>query len=272
MEILEQILQIFITIITAIGMLISGNIRPKQKLVMDIPAYEATHTVQGGCCDGRYIYIVMHNPDESTSSDEETGASDKESKQESKILKIDPETWTVVTVSQDIYIDHGNDMTYIPGTNEIYISNNIPHHNIITIVNPDTLEIKGTKEISENIFTIEYLTEENCYYCGLAGTYNFSRFNENFEVTDTYTGINNGYTRQGMTTDGESLYFLYYNTNCIYKYSKDGTYIGKLDLPVTENEPENIFWLNGNLYVCYNILGKANGGAIYKIKFANFEQ
>lgn len=224
-----------------------------QTSVVSIEKIGGCRVMEGGCTDGKYIYVSLLDPE-------------IEEDPVSCILKIDPSSGETVKSAENLHIDHANDMTFNSSTGEIIICNNMPHRNIISFMDPESLEIKRNITIDTEIFSIEYIPSENCYYCGIANSYNYSKFNADFEILENYTGIDNGFTRQSMTLYGTDTYHLYYKKNCIYRYDSSGRCTGTMDLPVQQNEAENLFFINDVLYVSYNILGAANGGEIYKVE------
>lgn len=215
--------------------------------------------VEGGCTDGKYIYVSLLNPK-------------PEDDPASVILKINPADGSTVAKSGLLHIDHANDMTYNSSTGEIVICNNIPRRKLITFLDPAALEIKRTIETATEIFSIEYMPEEDFYYCGIASTYDYAKFTKDFELTEKYTGIDNGCVRQSMTHRGTDTYHLYYKTNCIYRYDASGKCTGTMTPPIQQNEAENLFFIGDVFYVVYNFLGEDNGGAVYKVENPAFNQ
>ena len=250
-EFFEKLAAVFMAILAAFGL--GKTPDPPvltQTTVFNIAAYDTIRTVEGGCTDGRYIYEILIDPD-----------ADK-AETPCKIVKIDSTNWSTVTVSETLNIDHANDMTYDASRNALLISNNIPNYTTVTAVDPVTLTVKETFTLPQKIYSIVYVGAKDCYYAGISTTYNIVHLNKNFEEIDTIEGINNGFTRQGIDSDGTYLYCIFYKENSIYKYDFDGNYQGRCVLPDTTNEAENMFFIDGKLYVSYNIMSKTDGGFI----------
>lgn len=226
---------------------------PTQTKIMTVDKIGDCRIVEGGCTDGEFIYLSLLCP---TPEDDPV----------STVVKINPKRKKIVKTAEGLHIDHANDMTYNPSTGEIVICNNMPRRNLVTFLDPETLEIKRTVTIGTEIFSIEYIPAEDCYYCGIANSYNFGKFTADFTPVETYTGIDNGFTRQSMSFQNGEFYHLFYKTNTIYKYDPLGRCTGKTDLPVQENEAEDLFFIGGEMYVTYNVLGASSGGIIYKVE------
>lgn len=220
-------------------------------------AYENIKTVEGGCTDGRYIYQVLIDTAAAPDSIP------------CKIVKIDSSSWSVTAESEVLNIDHANDMTYDEENKLLVVCNNKPNYTTITFVDPTSLEIKGTKKLDTKIYSIAYVGSEKCWYAGISNSADIVRFDENFKETGVIDNPENLYTRQSLASDGTYLYSLYYNPNIVYRYSLTGEPQGHIVLPDTKNEAENIFFLNGNMYVGFNILGNA-GGFVARIDNPDF--
>ena len=95
---------------------------------------------QGSATDGTYAYFVLESQIDYKGS----------------LWKCDLNTWEVLDVKYGLEIDHGNDMTYNPNTNQLIVVNNKPRYNTITFIDPQTLEITGTKQLAVNMFSIAY--------------------------------------------------------------------------------------------------------------------
>jgi len=229
-----------------------------------VPAFENVKTVEGGCTDGTYIYQTLID------AKAEDGAVP------CRIVKISAATMKTVKVSEELNIDHANDITYNSKTKELIVCNNKPNYTTLTFVNPDTLEITGTRQITSPVYSVVYVGSNDFYYAGISRTYTVVEMDANFNVTGEFGMVDNGYTRQTLDTDGQYIYAVYYKENSIYKYDTGGNYIGKCALPVTENEAENIFFIGGTMYVTYNLLSADSngetGGIIYKLENAKYEK
>ncbi len=208
--------------------------------------------IQGGCTDGEYLYTCLND-----------GAS---SGAVTTIVKTELITGKVVARYENIMIDHANDLTYNPKTNEILACHNSPNNQKISIFDAETMEYKETKVIRHSIYAIEYDEALDRYWVGLSGCYDFISYDSELKkYGEYYRGYSNGFTKQGMAADDNYLYFVLYNTNCIAVYTKEGDYVRQIDLPVTKGEPENISLVGDVFYIGYNN-PSWTGGIVYEVK------
>lgn len=206
--------------------------------------------IQGACTDGEYLYTCLND-----------GAS---SGALTTIVKTELLTGKVVAKYEGLKIDHANDLTYNPKTNEIIACHNSPNNQWISFFDAETMEFKETKKIRHNIYAIEYDEELDCYWVGISSTYDFVSYDADLKKYGSVRkGYSNGFTKQGVDADDKYLYFVLYNQNCIAVYTKDGEYVRQIDLPVSAGEPENICHVGETFYIVYNN-PSWTGGIVYE--------
>lgn len=209
---------------------------------------------QGGCSDGkRYYYqILMHydHPDRL--------------RDYGRIAKLDLQTGRVVQWSEDLYLDHANDMTYHPQSDSIIVCHNKPHPQRITFLNAQTLTPYKQIDLPFSIYCIEYSAERDLYAVGLSGTREFRFLNADLcpieEATHRQTPLADRCVKQGMCADKDLLYFILWDgrhksepdfQSRIILHDWSGTYKGTLHFDVGLQEPESISIVNGEiLAVC----------------------
>lgn len=219
------------------------------KKIMDIPADGNFKVLQGGCTNGEYYYCMLENQSVNP--------------RQSKIVKIDTKTWTIVEKSDILNTDHSNDMTYNSKTNELIVVHNAPNYRSISIIDADTLKFSRLVTLPVNIYAIAYDEFNDRYVVGLSYTYDYAYLDNEFKVTKTIAGKNTGNTKQGVDCDDEYIYFVMYKTNTINVYNWAGDYVTEIPLAITTDEPENIFHIGNVVYVTCYVSG--NGGRIYKV-------
>lgn len=216
-------------------------------------------TNQGGYTDGKYYwqsFITMVG----------WGEVGGEVDNEVTIVKWDMETDTIVKESEKLRLNHCNDMTYNPKTGKIYVCNATGRKNIVSILNPDTLEVEGEVDLGFEIFCINYNESRDQYMVGIAGGQTFRLLDSNFQIIgepgDYFepTTRTIGYVTQGCCTDDDFIYFVLYKENVINVYDWEGNFVSwiKLDIPNTI-EPENISIVDGEFYI------GTNGAEVYKV-------
>ena len=255
----KNIAAVFTAILVALGIMTPKPEEPKisQTTVAVIEPFGSIRTVEGGCTDGRFVYQILIDPD-------------AQSDVPCRLVKIDIQNWKVTEASEELKMDHANDMTYDETNNLLVVSNNKPNFTTITFVDPSNLTVRGTKTISRKIYSIVYVGSEKCWYAGISNSCDIVRFDENFKELGVIDNPENNYTRQSLGSDGEYLYSLFYNPNIIFRYDLKGNPQGYAVLPDYENEAENIFFIEGAMYVGYNIIKADAGGFIARIDNAKF--
>lgn len=270
----QILISLFMSFLTLLGLYTpEKEVKMTQTVVSNISAMENIRQVEGGCTDGRYIYQILIDP---------TYTGDRYAETPSKIIKIDSGNWVTVKTSEQFdNLNHANDMTYNAAEGTLLICNNVPNYTVISVIDTDSLQLVKTITVSRPLYAIVYVgdVDSDCYYCGISNTYDLVKYDKEFNELGTMSLINNGYTRQSIDTDGSYLYLPYYYNdtetkekhNYIYRYTFNGETAGKLELPTTSYESENVFFINGVMYVAYNILGTGNGGVICKVENPKFE-
>ena len=218
-------------------------------------------TVQGACTDGKYAYFAVMNG----------GAT---------VIKYDINTWEPVESKRITNVGHANDMTYNSDKGYIVVANNAPYYDVITLLNPDTLEAIKDVQLDEEIYSIAYNSKRKQYVVGISGSYDFALLDESFKVVKKFEGEETGYTRQGCDCDDNYIYFVQSGGNnalVIYDYS--GKNVAMMSLNDSD-EVENIFHNGNDFYtsmfyygnylhrvafssrtaITYNVSYYANGG------------
>lgn len=224
-----------------------------QEKLFDIKNVDNYKIMQGGCTDGKYLYMAMEN---------QTFASDNH---HSYIYKYDLETMKQVARSEALQLDHSNDICYNPDTGMLVVVHNAPRRTKISFVDPETLSVTGTKNLSYEIFSIAYNGTRQQYVIGLSHGQNFMILDKDFNRVKMCTVQSTGYTTQGMECDDDFIYFIQYNKNVIVVYDWSGKRVNIIDVSLNSGEPENICLVNDVFYVgCNN--AKWTGGAVYKMQ------
>ncbi|MGM9642919.1 MAG: hypothetical protein ACI3XI_06890 [Eubacteriales bacterium] len=231
---------------------------------------DGTTHLQGGCSDGTYIYQAFIYQDKSSN----------EVNNVCKIVKIkpdfDPNTSNVVLTSDNIDLNHANDITYNSKAHELIVCHNNPYRTKLTVIDPDTLTVKRTETIDQNIYSITYSPERDRYMVGCSGGQSMRSCNSKFgDLSNVIkpTLTTSSMTTQGICSDDVFIYHTLwngsgsigtYNKNVITVYDWYGNFIGTIGTSIGI-ESENIFVHDGVLYVCaYSSGGKAS--YVYRIK------
>lgn len=210
------------------------------------------YKVQQGCCtDGTYGYFVL------------------ESQKDYKccLVKIDLSDWTIVEKKYGIEIDHGNDLTYNAKINKIIAVHNKPNYNMLSFIDPDTLEVVETKKLNMRMYCIAYCEERDLYVVGLSGGFQHVILDADFDVLDFVSGKDTGLVRQGADCDNKYIYFPQCaennSVNQIVVYDWDGNYVNTVKISAFQ-EVESMFHVGDTTYIAFN----ASGGYIYRAEMA----
>lgn len=219
-------------------------------------------TVQGACTDGKYAYFAV----------QESGT---------VILKYDMSTWKLKKKAAVDGLGHANDMTYNSKDKYIVVANNYTGDDLLTVLDPETLAVKGTveptrkktaaelkKEKEEkksdgkdykrlNVYAIAYNEALDSYIVGLSGTYNFAVLDNKFKQVKAYKGASTGYTRQGCECDADYIYFTQSSgNNIVVIYDYNGKYVDTVTVDHT-HEIENMFRVGTDFYLTLHYYGNS---------------
>ncbi|GEM_PF-617024 len=240
----------------------SGNsLSARIKLLFTIPTQVSSEdptvalkSAQGGTCDGKYWYQTCLRVN-----------SDDESKNVVRIVKYDINTGKQVAISKDMSTCHSNDITYIPETNQLYVVHNAPNRKVFSVIDADTLEFIGTKQLNYDIYCMNYQPSKGLFVIGISGGQNFRFLKKDLSSTgklNQATTVTTGYTTQGCASDDNFVYFVLHKQSAITVYDWSGKFVTVIHFDSLSKEPENISVIDGKIYVCC----VSSGSYIYEIK------
>ena len=207
-------------------------------------------TVQGACSDGKYAYFAFMQ-----------GAV-------CNIARFNAHSWEYIEKKPIVNMGHCNDMTYNSDKGYLVVVNNVPYYDVVTLVDPDTLEPIKDVKLKEDIYSIAYNAKNKTYVVGISGTYNFALLDSNFKVKKKFKGVNTGYTRQGGDCDDDYIYFVQSGSNNILMaYDYSGKHIAKIPID-DRDEIENIFHIGSEFYTSLFYYGST----LYRIGFSGFSK
>ncbi len=223
-------------------------------IVFEYSGKDGFGTAQGAATDGKYAYVVMKKK----TGDRETD----------RIVKIDMATWEIVAESEEMPLDHANDMTYDP-VNKILIVTNM-YNNIVSTINPEDLKLIEQKKLPYGTWATGYVDG--------ASRYTFLAYGSPSGLVVTDTDFNpifsaphadsTGYVGQGMDADSKFAYVpLSPNTgksdNIIQIYDiTTGEHLGNISV-ATKMESESMFHVGDDYYIHFN----SSGSKIAKLEF-----
>lgn len=205
---------------------------------------------QGSASDGTYVYFVLRNSGD-------TG---------SVITKHRLDDGSFVAVSPVLRLGHGNDMTYDAKNHRLVVAHGQSEGKILTLVNPDTLELIKDIGISKGSGAITYSVAKDRYAISQGGS-SLHFLDGDFNWLASYTRTDNtGYTAQGMGSDEDYVYFPMSGSkdNVLVVYDWDGKYVTTITIPV-KYESESMFWVNNTYYIAYNTDGEVLYETVFEI-------
>ena len=210
---------------------------------------------QGGCIKDGYFYQAFIRKDKNSN----------EANNDVYVVKYDLKTKRLVQTSPRLDLNHCNDITYNPDKGYFVVCHNNPYRTKLSFLDPETLTVVGTQEISERIYSIDYNPATKRYVVGLSGGQSFKILDENFQSQSMPfqpTSRTSGYTTQGVTSDDRYIYFVLYNKNVITVYDWDGNFVTLIELKVGSIEPESIAIVRHEIYILCGVTGY---GRLFKI-------
>ena len=224
-------------------------------IVMTIPAAGNGVTVpQGGCFDGKYFYQLFIKKDTQTN----------EANNVDRIVKVDAATGKTVLVSDDLSLNHGNDITYNPKINKLVVVHNNPNRSTVTLIDPETLTVTESRKLPVTIYCMDYDPQRDCYVVGISGGQDFRYLDADFNVISKQyaaTPRTKGYVTQGMACTDDFLFFVLFRENVITVYDWDGKLVTVIELSVGSIEPENISVYGNDIYITC----AKNGATVYRV-------
>ncbi|MBQ8803412.1 MAG: hypothetical protein IJZ53_07265 [Tyzzerella sp.] len=198
----------------------SGKFNAMCTQVMSIPyPMQDVYTVlQGGCTDGKVLYLVVQ---------EKT-----EEKGNCIILKVDPSTWEVLQTSKALPVDHGNGITYLPEKNQLLIAHCNPDPELVSWVDADTLEYIKTENIGYTAATLSW-SQERGSFVAMGSSSIMHIIDKNLKITESYYGLVSNATKQGYAADGDYVYVVANGTNYIHVLDWEGHWIEEISIPIS---------------------------------------
>ena len=226
------------------------------KSIYQVKTGDGFSSMQGSCCDGEYAYFSLEN--KSYGGDSGYGRANV-------IVKVDMTTWEVVAQSEPLRMEHGNGMCYNPKLHQLIVVHYYNTPNMVSIVDPDTLELIGTKTLDMEVGSIAYNESRDQYVVGMvANSAPFAILDADFNQIAYYEGHHLGLGTQDVDCDDNYIYVG--NSGgwqAVKVYDWDGAYRGVYQVPPL-GELESMFNTDGTYYITF---GSGNGGRVYKVDY-----
>ena len=215
----------------------------------DTDEYRAYYVQQGCCTDGTYAYAILENQVIDRCS----------------IWKMDMSDWSVVKTEYALQLDHGNDITYHAGWNQLVVAHNKPNYTRLSFVDPETLQVVATREMPVKMYAISYEPTRDQFVIGISNTYNFVVTDGELNVLGWYRGEDTGLIKQNIDTDENYIYFSQWNNksdkNFVQVYDWEGNFITSIRVKGYQ-EIESVFHAGEKWYIAFY----ARGSHIYEAR------
>ena len=243
----------------------------KNQLLGHIPHVDDNFRVlQGGCVNEEYGWFALIGADKAKHYP----------LTECYILKFRLDTMEEVARSQVLKLGHANDITYLPETNELYVIHVTGRQ--ISILDADTLEIKGKKRMTTEAYALDYDPATQRIVIAL-GTMGMLMYNDLDLKTDSVCGygfpLESTLVTQGICCDDTYIYHVLWspdsNTqepdNVIVVFDWEGKEITRIPIGLKGMEPENISLVNDIFYISFNQADIPGAELLYKMQLVEEE-
>lgn len=220
-----------------------------------LKAHGAFNAAQGAATDGTYFYNVLKKNDNGHETD--------------IIVKSKVSDFSQVKVSEELRLDHANDMTYDSKRNLLVIPNMLGK--IITRIDPETLTVHSVVDapLPGTPWAIAYNATRDCYVVAAGGRLCIT--DENFVPKTSFPTVSSSKPQvgQGMDADDHFIYMPLSPSsegnkyNVVMVYDWDGNFVREIPLEVTI-ESETILHYEDNYYMNFNV----GGGRVSDLGFA----
>ncbi len=230
----------------------------------NLKAVDDYRVMQGGCTDGKYVYLILNDPNGRMDGDEWVPLS--------LLFKVDMDGWEIVKTSEPLEVDHANSITYNAKLGQLILAHGESHGkgapNDISFLDPDSLEILDRRSLEQKIYAISYCEARDQYVVGIQGTPDLAVLDAEFDETDYFEG-HKVLGNQNIDCDEKYIYVgnsgvgtKRAGTEVVKVYGWDGAYKGIFRLG-SVSEQEALFHVGEDYYVTFYTAG----GRVYRVEY-----
>ena len=178
-------------------------------------------------------------------------------------------TWDIVAESDELPLDHGNDMTYDPNKGCLVVVNMM--NCIVSVIDPETLTIVERAVPNYGSWGIGYIDGTSQYAFLASGGLTITDKDFNALRSSPLESAD-GYTGQGMDADSQYAYVPLSpnagkSNNIIQIYDlSTGEYLGIISV-ATKMESESIFHVGNDYYINFNASGSKIASLEFYVRF-----
>lgn len=228
------------------------------ELALEIPAIDDNFRImQGGCVTEEFAWFILVGA-------EGYGA---DLYKEAYMIKYDRSTMQEIGRSDKLLLGHANDVTYVPETNELYVSQS--YSKWVSILDADSLTVKEEKQLKMAHYAIEYVPAKEMFVTALDSC-GMIFYDKGLNLDGGAMSQDTTLVTQGICADDLYVYHVLYSTksnteeldNMIFVADWEGNLIAKIPVGI-EYEPENISLVGDTFYIGFN---NGAGGLVYTAK------
>lgn len=216
--------------------------------------------LQGGCATEDFAWFIM--------LDKTTAQAYAATK--SCVVKYDMKTMEKISTSDVLKLGHGNDITYLPETNEICVIH--VSGKWISLLDADTLAFKERRKLPVDGYAIAYQPERKEYVVAYGELGMFST-NDQLKVLQFTGTMETTLVTQGICADEKYIYHVLWSSpsnvtepdNTILVFDWEGNEITRIPIGLKDYEPENISIVGDDFIIACNNL-KDDGQAIFRVR------
>lgn len=190
--------------------------------------------LRGGCSDGENLYFAL-NTDSVTPL--------------TAIVKVSPDTGDIIAFKTGISADNATDLCFDPATGYIIVAHGAPNRQKISFFDADTLEFICDKSIFVQIDSITNDSSSGNYYVGIDFGCNFACLDSEFNVINTFIGIESDSFRNSIDFKDGNIIFAMSEPARICAYTSDGKPLSDIPLKTTDCQIANISHIGDNWYL-----------------------
>jgi DNA-binding beta-propeller fold protein YncE len=169
-------------------------------------------------------------------------------------------TWKVVLESEEMPLDHANDMTYDPVRKHLVVVNML--NNLVSVIDPETLTLTESKTLAYGTWGVGYIDGADQYtFLAYGSPSGLVIADGDFTpIRATALADTTGYVGQGMDADAKYAYVPLSpdggtKDNVIQIFDiNTGEYLGKVSVKTTM-ESESMFHVGDDIYLHFNNQG-----------------
>lgn len=205
---------------------------------------------QGACSDNNYFYFLLRDTIDT----------------KARIYKYDLEG-NFIAKSDEMYLGHGNDMTYDTKNNLIIVSHGVKEVGYYSVIDGETLEKQRYFVLEEGEGGSITYNEKRDYFATSKGGKTLTILDSDFKKVRYVDRELNDYTAQGAGSDDDYIYFPMSgtNNNILAVYTWNCLFITNIVVN-TKAESESFFKCRDKYYLFFYI--PSTGGVLYNVNFS----